>query len=76
MSLTFTKNQKLNYSKLDEKHQITLNDYKKLQAQIKKNNQRLKESEDEKNLLLNFIQKQLGKELTFEEISQMMNKGK
>ena len=76
LSLTFTKNQKLNYSKLDEKHQTTLNDYKKLQAQIKKNNQRLKESEDEKNLLLNFIQKQLGKELTFEEISQMMNKGK
>ena len=76
LSLTFTKNQKLNYSKLDEKHQITLNDYKKLQAQIKKNNQRLKKSEDEKNLLLNFIQKQLGKELTFEEISQMMNKGK
>ena len=62
LSLRFTKDQKLNYSKLDEKYQITLKDNKKLQ--------------DEKNLLLDFIKMKLGKELTLEEISQIMNKGK
>ena len=69
LSLRFTKDQKLNYSKLDEKYQTTLKDNKKLQD-------KLKESEDEKNLLLDFIKMKLGKELTLEEISQMMNQGK